>query len=188
MEQPRRRRIEPRASLTERAQVVVTTWLRSAPGGWGTVALLGVAVAGAGFSFLSTTPPNIGGAALEYLRSVRIGGTVGALAAVAAALRLDARGITRSGELDVARSFTRRAWVLGLLALVVTAVAAFANDSVGARRGTAFLVVIVGASALRGVIVALTRGGTVARTVVAESLVALATLPWVVDLFGDTPA
>lgn len=176
-------------SLTERVQSVVTTWLRSAPGGWGAVVLLAVAFIGAGFSVLCAIPSDIGGeAAFEFVRTVRIGGTAVALVAVAASLRLDARALGRGGEDDVARGLMRRAAVLAVLALVIAAVAVFADDSVGARRGTAFLVVIVGASALRGVFVALTRGRAVAPTVVAESFVALATLPWVVDLFGDTPA
>jgi hypothetical protein len=183
MEQPKRRRSAPRVALTERIEGAVLGWFRSAPGGWLSVVLLVVAHAGAGFSVLSVAPSHIeGDDVLAFERAMRSGGAIVALAAVAAALWRDGRGLERRGERELARTWIRRATVLAAVAVVIGAAAALASGGVGARRGLAFFVVLVGGSALRGAFVAWTRGGDSARRSVAELLVALATLPWAVEL------
>ncbi len=149
------------------------------------VALHVIAFYGMALSVLSVAPSHIDGDdVLAFERSMRIGGALVALTAVAAALWRDGRGLERRGELELARTWIRRATVLAAVALVIGSVTALATDGAGARRGLAFFVVVVGGSALRGAFVAWTRGGDAARRSVAEVLVALATLPWVVELFG----
>jgi hypothetical protein len=165
-----------------RTHRVLVALVESAPGGLVASLLLVPALGGASVALLSALPnEKLNASGEAFLHGGRVVGAVLALLALAAARGLDARGERAAGHSDESRAIGRRVVVL-LCTAVLVASSLVASDNDALRRTSAFVAVLVGASALRGVFVVARELRGREHALTAELLIALATLPLVVDL------